>query len=169
MATGWVWAGFFHTRTRPVGQDLWPRPGQFIKRIFFPRAQTRPIGLHGPRWPRPKIINPKICTNLESQIAKYNVIFLAIIQFSWQFSCYSNGCQDLTNQSIQKIQQILETKLANLKIPATKYQSVFRYRRGLKPISLIQSSEILPIELTGTYYVIEDCLVHWFKYSILSQ
>ena len=122
MATGWVWAGFFHTRTRPVGQDLWPRPGQFIKRIFFPRAQTRPIGLHGPRWPQPKIINPKICTNLESQIAKYNVIFLAIIQFSWQFSCYSNGCQDLTNQSIQKIQQILETKLANLKIPATKYQ-----------------------------------------------
>ena len=71
-----------------MGQDLWPRPGQFIKRIFFPRAQTRPIGLHGPRWPRPKIINPKICTNLESQIAKYNVIFLAIIQFSWQFSCF---------------------------------------------------------------------------------
>ena len=118
MATGRVWAGFFHIRTRPVGQDLWPGPGPFIKWIFFPGAQTRPVGLHGPRWPRPKITNPKICTNLESQIAEYNVIFLAIIQFS----CYSNGCQDLTNQSIQKIQQIPETKLANLKIPGTKHQ-----------------------------------------------
>ena len=122
MATGWVWAGFFHTRTRLAGQDLWPGPGPFIKQIFFLGAQTRLAGLHGPRWPRPKITNPKICTNLESQIAEYNVIFLAIIQFSWQFSCYPNKCQDLTNQSEQKIQQIPETKLANLKIPATKHQ-----------------------------------------------
>ena len=78
MATGRVWAGFFHTRTRLAGQDLWPGPGPFIKQIFFLGAQTRLAGLHGPRWPRPKITNPKIYTNLESQIAEYNVIFLAI-------------------------------------------------------------------------------------------
>ena len=78
MATGRVWAWFFHTRTWPAGQDLWPGLGPFIKRIFFPKAQTCPAGLHGPRWPQPKITNPKICTNLESQIAEYNVIFLAI-------------------------------------------------------------------------------------------
>ena len=86
---------------------------------FFPEAQTRPVG---PYRPQAKITKPKISTNLESQIAEYNVIFLAIIQFSWQFSCYPNKCQDLTNQSEQKIQQIPETKLANLKIPATKHQ-----------------------------------------------
>ena len=38
------------------------------------------------------------------------------------FSCHPNGCQDLTNQSVQKIQQIPEIKLVNLKIPTTKHQ-----------------------------------------------
>ena len=89
-----------------------PRPSARILNEFFSRGPDPPCG------PQPKITNLKICTNLESQIAEYNVIFLAIIQFS----CYPNGCQDLTNQSVQKIQQIPETKLANLKIPATKHQ-----------------------------------------------
>ena len=38
-----------------------------------------------------------------------HVIFLAITTittFSWQFSFHPNGCQDLTNQYVQKIQQI---------------------------------------------------------------
>ena len=51
-----------------------------------------------------------------------------IIAFSWQFSCHPNGCQDLTNQSIQKNPTNPknfanpEIKLANLKIPPTKHQ-----------------------------------------------
>ena len=34
MATGQVRARFFHTRTRPVGQDPRPGPGPFTKRVF---------------------------------------------------------------------------------------------------------------------------------------
>ena len=55
MATGRVRAGFFHTRTRPAGQDPWPEPDPFIKRIFFPGpgpgpgpAPTGPTGPAGP-------------------------------------------------------------------------------------------------------------------------
>ena len=53
MATGRVQARFFHIRTRPAGQDPWPRPGPFTKQIFFLRpepASTRPRKLHGPHW-----------------------------------------------------------------------------------------------------------------------
>ena len=41
MATGRVWAGFLHTRTRPAGQDPQPGPDPFTNRVFF-RARTRP-------------------------------------------------------------------------------------------------------------------------------
>ena len=53
MATSRVRAGFFHIRTRPVGQDPQPRPDSFTKRIFFPGPRPTsvgPRGLHGPRW-----------------------------------------------------------------------------------------------------------------------
>ena len=66
MATGRVQAGFFHTRTRPAGQDPRPGPGPFTKRIFFrgpdpprraPRAPRAPLGrgTSGPiLWPNQK-------------------------------------------------------------------------------------------------------------------
>ena len=55
MATSQVRAGFFHTETRPVGQDLWPGPSPFTKRVFFPRPGPAPVGPHGPNsWPNQK-------------------------------------------------------------------------------------------------------------------
>ena len=48
MATGRVWAGFFHTRTRPVGQDRRPRLDQFTKRVFFSGLN---LPLSGPTGP----------------------------------------------------------------------------------------------------------------------
>ena len=47
-ATGRVRAGFFHTRTRPTGQDPWPEPDSFTKRIFFPGPGPAPTGPAGP-------------------------------------------------------------------------------------------------------------------------
>ena len=44
MATGRVRAGFFHTRTRPAGQDPWPGPAPFRVPGFFPG----PAGPAGP-------------------------------------------------------------------------------------------------------------------------
>ena len=35
MATGWVRARFFHTRTQPTGLPRKPGPNPFIKQIFF--------------------------------------------------------------------------------------------------------------------------------------
>ena len=35
MTTDRVWVEFFHTQTRPAGQDLWLRPSPFTKRVFF--------------------------------------------------------------------------------------------------------------------------------------
>ena len=46
MAMGRVRAGFFHTQTRPAGQDPRAGPSPFTKRIFFSGTRTRP---HGPR------------------------------------------------------------------------------------------------------------------------
>ena len=48
MATGRVRARFFHTRTRPAGQDPWPEPDPFIKRIFFLGPELAPTGPTGP-------------------------------------------------------------------------------------------------------------------------
>ena len=53
MATGRVRAGFFHTRTRPAGQDPWPEPDPFIKRIFSPGPGPAPTGPTGPAGPVP--------------------------------------------------------------------------------------------------------------------
>ena len=44
MATGQVRAGFFHTRTRPAGQDPWPGPTPFRVPGFFPGPGPAPIG-----------------------------------------------------------------------------------------------------------------------------
>ena len=46
MATGRVRARFFHTRTRPAGQDPWPGPGPFRVPGFFPGPR---LALVGPR------------------------------------------------------------------------------------------------------------------------
>ena len=53
MATGWVRAEFFHTRTRPAGQDPRPEPGPFTKRIFFPGPEPGSTGPTGPAGPVP--------------------------------------------------------------------------------------------------------------------
>ena len=55
MATGRVRVGFFHTRTRPAGQDPWPRPAPFRVPGFFPGPRPAPTGPHGPRGPRLEI------------------------------------------------------------------------------------------------------------------
>ena len=61
MATGRVWAGFFHTRTQPTGQDPWPGPAPFRVPGFFPGPEPALAGPHGPRleigpnsWPNQK-------------------------------------------------------------------------------------------------------------------
>ena len=52
MATGRVRARFFHTRTRPAGQDLWPGPDPFRVSGFFQGPGPAPAGPHGSRKPR---------------------------------------------------------------------------------------------------------------------
>ena len=66
MPTGRVWAGFFHTRTRPAGQDPWPRPGPFRVPGFFLGPGPAPVGPYGPHlgigpnsWPNQKKKNFK--------------------------------------------------------------------------------------------------------------
>ena len=58
MATGRVRAAFFHTRTRPAGQDPWPRPAPFRVPGFFPGPRPAPAGPRleiGPKsWPNQK-------------------------------------------------------------------------------------------------------------------
>ena len=65
---GRVRAGFFHTRTQPVGLDPRPKPSLIIKRIFFARpkpASPGPAGstgLVGPWYFRAHSVAPKkIC------------------------------------------------------------------------------------------------------------
>ena len=55
MAMGRVRAGFFHTRTRPAGQDPWPGPAPFRIPGFFPGPRPAPAGPHGPHGPRLEI------------------------------------------------------------------------------------------------------------------
>ena len=58
MATGRVRAGFFHTRTRPSGQDPWLGPGLFKVPGFFPGPGPAPaeprLGLGPSSWPNQK-------------------------------------------------------------------------------------------------------------------
>ena len=58
MAMSRVRAGFFHTRTRPAGQDPWPGPGLFRVPGFFPRPGPAPVGpclgLGPNSWPNQK-------------------------------------------------------------------------------------------------------------------
>ena len=48
MATGRVRAGFFHTRTRPAGQDPWHGHGLFRVPGYFLGPGPAPVGPHGP-------------------------------------------------------------------------------------------------------------------------
>ena len=73
MATGWVRAGFFYTRTRLMGQFPWPGPGPLTKRVFFPGPRPTPDGpcgpvkglgpIHGPTQKKKKILDPNTNTN----------------------------------------------------------------------------------------------------------
>ena len=72
MTTGRVRARFFHTRTRPAGQDPWPEPAPFRVPGFFPGPGPAPAGPRrscGPRlglgpssWPnqKKKILSPDL-------------------------------------------------------------------------------------------------------------
>ena len=44
MTTGRIRAGFFHTRTRPMGLSLQPGPSPFTKRIFYSGPGPAPAG-----------------------------------------------------------------------------------------------------------------------------
>ena len=58
MTTDWIRAEFFHTWTRPAGQDLWLKPGLFRVPGFFPGPGSAPTGPRlgiGPNsWPNQK-------------------------------------------------------------------------------------------------------------------
>ena len=58
---GRVRVGFFHTRTRPMGQDLWPELAPFRVPGFFLGPGPAPAGPRGPHleigpnsWPNQK-------------------------------------------------------------------------------------------------------------------
>ena len=83
MATGRVRAGFFHTRTRPAGQDPWPGPAPFRVPGFFPGPRPAPAGPRGPRleigpnlWPNQKKKKKKkprfIFSYVQACIFKFN-------------------------------------------------------------------------------------------------
>ena len=108
---GWFRSGFFIPGNN---QRAYPNPARLIKRVFHPNPAH---GLRPKSQTQKKPRNQLQIQNHKSH--NIHVIFLAITAFSWKFSCHPNGCQDLTNQSVQ---QIPEIKLANLKIPATKHQ-----------------------------------------------
>ena len=61
MATSRVRAGFFYTRTQPLGLDPSPGPDPFIKRIFF-------RGLDPPR--RPHLGQPDLGKSVAQIVAK---------------------------------------------------------------------------------------------------
>ena len=64
MATGRVRAGFFYTRTRPAGQDLWPGPDPLTKQVFF---QGPVKGLGPIRGPTKKKIQIQTQTQIQTQ------------------------------------------------------------------------------------------------------
>ena len=75
MTTGRVRARFFHTRTRPAGQDLWPRPVPFRVLGFFLGPGPAPAGPRGPRleigpnsWPNQKKKPRFIFSYVQAQI-----------------------------------------------------------------------------------------------------
>ena len=70
MATGWVHAGFFHTRTRPAGLPWKPELGPFTKQMFFLSPKLGPSGTCGARQPCHKfrfMIFPFKITNTQTQ------------------------------------------------------------------------------------------------------
>ena len=110
---------FLYAQTRPTGLYPLPKPDPFNKQVFFVTPKPTSSG------PGPKSQTQKSVQTQNHKSQNIHVIFLAITAFS----CHPNGCQDLTNQSVQKIHQITnprnfanpEIKLANLKIPVTKH------------------------------------------------
>ena len=77
MAMGRVRVGFFHTRTRPMGQDLWPELAPFRVPGFFLGPGPAPAGPRGPHleigpnsWPnQKKKKNPRfIFSYIQAQI-----------------------------------------------------------------------------------------------------
>ena len=67
MTTGRVRARFFHTWTRPAGQDPWPRPVPFRVLGFFLGPGPTPARPRGPRleigpnsWPNKKKKSPDL-------------------------------------------------------------------------------------------------------------
>ena len=79
MATGRVRAGFFHTQTRPAGQDPWPEPAPFRVPGFF-------LG-PGPALAEPRLeIRPNLWPN---QKKKAQIYFFSYIQAQIYF-CHSS-------------------------------------------------------------------------------
>ena len=70
MATGRVRAGFFHTQTRPAGQDAWPGPAPFRVPGFFPGPRPAPVGPHGPHGPRLEI-GPNLWPNQKKKMPRF--------------------------------------------------------------------------------------------------
>ena len=74
MATGRVRAGFFHTRTRPAGQDPWPGPAPFRVPGFFPGPRPAPAGVRGARGPRLEI-GPNLWPNQKKKKKSPDLFF----------------------------------------------------------------------------------------------
>ena len=87
MATGRVRAGFFHTRTRPAGQDPWPGPAPFRVPGFFPGPRPAPAEPHGPRGPRLEI-GPNLWPNQKKK--KKSRFFFSYVQAQIFFFFHSS-------------------------------------------------------------------------------
>ena len=74
MATGRVRAWFFHTRTRPAGQDPWPGPAPFRVPGFFPGPRPAPAGARGARGPRLEI-GPNLWPNQKKKNLSLDLFF----------------------------------------------------------------------------------------------
>ena len=79
MATGRVWAGFLHTRTRLAGQDPQPGPGPIINRVFFPRPKPAPA------WP----CRPRLALGPKSGPTKILFIYFKLIKIFCQIHAHS--------------------------------------------------------------------------------
>ena len=88
MATGRVWAGFFHTWIQPATLD--PQPGPIIKWIFFPEPRPVPLGPFSPTRFGPKR-HPKLWPNQKKEKknwtqwrthTKYGFVCVYVMRFS---------------------------------------------------------------------------------------
>ena len=124
MATGRVRAGFFHTRTRPAGQNPWPGPCSFRVSGFFPGPRPALAGPHGSRGPHLGL-GPNSWPNQKKK--KKNLspdLFFPYVQAQIYF-CHSS-----------------------LHIPNKKIKPKFIYNRLCKPIFTINSTIIYESRLS---------------------